>query len=89
MPFLIGVGLQLAWQSQNLISATATQRLNATKALNGMISNDEYVEALLDANASVFGDERWIIEAWLICDKNQAGNPRDHRARHQVAGSFC
>lgn len=59
------------WQSQDLMSSSAAKYLNSSKAADGMISNDGYIETLLEADHGALGDEKWVSGAWLLCDKNQ------------------
>eukprot|EP00435_Cladocopium_sp_Y103_P050150 s1097_g15.t1 len=64
------------WQSENLMSTSAAKYLNSTKAADGMISNDGYIQTLLEADTGALGDEKWVSGAWLLCDKNQDGPAR-------------
>ena len=59
------------WQSQSLMSPIAAKYLNSTEAVEGKISNEAYIQTLLDADTNAFADEQWISGAWLLCDKNQ------------------
>eukprot|EP00931_Biecheleriopsis_adriatica_P007246 TRINITY_DN108553_c0_g1_i1.p1 TRINITY_DN108553_c0_g1~~TRINITY_DN108553_c0_g1_i1.p1 ORF type:complete len:530 (-),score=94.36 TRINITY_DN108553_c0_g1_i1:80-1588(-) len=62
------------WQSQGLFSPNAVNLMNGTDAdSDGMVDNEEYVEALKASAPNALDHQQWISAAWVLADKNLDG----------------